>query len=512
MKIKRCAIYTRKSDSDGLEQTFNSLKSQRSFAENYINQRAADGWRIIDKAYDDGGYSGATLERPALKSLMEDIHAGLIDCIVTYRIDRLSRSILDFAKMQVYFKDHSVDFFSVSEHVNSEDVNNSFMLNMTMTFSQHEREVAAKRTRDKIAASKRQGLWMGGFLPLGYDLGHRKLLVNPSEADLVRQIFQRFIILQSPIRLAEELNQAGHRTKRITGRRSGRTCGGSLFTRAALYRILTNAIYIGKISHQGKLYNGMHEAIVEEAVWQSVQGIFQQKPNATVSSGKTPMLLKGIIQCQACGVSMIPMSTTRRTHRGGRVKRNSAAKTARKAATVCDMLARARPDKAGLVMPDHLSRERYSRQYRYYVCNNKLCGKGCRGTNTYLPADQLEKMVVDEVRRVLQAPEIKTQVGQLLELEGLDKDRVFDFLRDMDAAWDMLFIREQITIIRTLVRVAEIGEDQITVRIRQGGLQSLALEHGQVEWCHAADTKQLPLKPPPAVTDKLPVLPASEMA
>jgi len=269
-RTRRCAIYTRKSSEEGLEQDFNSLHAQREACEAFIKSQTGEGWRLIKTAYDDGGLSGGTMERPALQHLLEDIRRRLVDVVVVYKVDRLTRSLADFAKMVEVFDAHGVSFVAVTQQFNTTTSMGRLTLNVLLSFAQFEREVTGERIRDKIAASKRKGMWMGGVPPLGYDVRDRKLTVNAAEADTVRLIFRRYLALGCVSRLRADLDQNGVRSKqRILT--SGRALGGCVFGRGALYHLLRNRIYRGEVVHRGIAYPGEHEAIVDEELWNAAR-------------------------------------------------------------------------------------------------------------------------------------------------------------------------------------------------------------------------------------------------
>jgi DNA invertase Pin-like site-specific DNA recombinase len=261
-KRPRCAIYTRKSTEAGLEQDFNSLDAQREACEAYIKSQTHEGWKLLPRHYDDAGLSGGTLNRPALRCLLDDIDAGRVDVIVVYKVDRLTRSLTDFAKLVELFDEHEVSFVSVTQQFNTTTSMGRLTLNVLLSFAQFEREVIGERIRDKVAQSKAKGIWMGGPVPLGYDLGDRELLINPTEAELVRQIFALYLERGSVRALKAELDRMGIRSK-IRRHRNGRVTGGGPFSRGHLYRLLANPFYIGKLPHKGKLHDGKHEAIVD---------------------------------------------------------------------------------------------------------------------------------------------------------------------------------------------------------------------------------------------------------
>lgn len=266
----RCAIYTRKSTEEGLDQEFSSLDAQREACENFIRSQAGEAWRALSERYDDGGFSGGNLDRPAMQRLLDDVDRGRVDVIVVHKVDRLTRSLMDFARIVERLDAKSVSFVSVTQPFNTTSSMGRLTLNVLLSFAQFEREVTGERIRDKIAASKAKGIWMGGNVPLGYDLGDRRLIVNPAEAEQVRHIFTRYLALRSGVMLAKELQRDGLRTKRWTSR-TGRTRGGGAFGCGALYYLLQNRLYLGEIAHRGAVHTGEHEPIVGRELFEAVQ-------------------------------------------------------------------------------------------------------------------------------------------------------------------------------------------------------------------------------------------------
>jgi len=269
-RARRCAIYTRKSSEEGLEQDFNSLHAQREACEAFIKSQTSEGWKLIKTAYDDGGLSGGTMERPALQRLLADIGDGLIDIVVVYKVDRLTRSLADFAKMVELFDAHGISFVAVTQQFNTTTSMGRLTLNVLLSFAQFEREVTGERIRDKIAASKRKGMWMGGVPPLGYDLRERRLVINPSEADTVRHIYERYLELGCVRQLSKELEKRGIVSK-VRVSQKGIKSGGCRFSRGALYELLANPIYIGEIRHKQERHPGQHKAILRRELWERVQ-------------------------------------------------------------------------------------------------------------------------------------------------------------------------------------------------------------------------------------------------
>ena len=294
--IFRCAIYTRKSSEDGLEQEFNSLDAQREACEAYVTSQRHAGWIALPEMYDDGGLSGGSMERPALQRLLSDIKAGKVQIIVVYKVDRLTRSLADFAKIVDVLDAHDASFVSVTQQFNTTTSMGRLTLNMLLSFAQFEREIAGERIRDKIAASKAKGMWMGGNVPLGYDVKDRKLVVNAAEASSVRSIFRRYAELGSVTLLKAELERAGVVSKRREGA-SGQLAGGRRFSRGALYLMLQNRLYRGEVAHKDQIYPGQHEAIVEPELWQTVQDKLaaNRRERSLAMGAEAPSLLSGLI-------------------------------------------------------------------------------------------------------------------------------------------------------------------------------------------------------------------------
>lgn len=295
-KPVRCAIYTRKSTEEGLDQAFNSLDAQREACAAYIESQKHEGWKLVRVAYDDGGYSGGTMERPALTKLLADVDAGLIDTVVVYKIDRLTRSLADFAKIVERFEKRSVSFVSVTQSFNTTTSMGRLTLNVLLSFAQFEREVTAERIRDKIAASRARGIFMGGCPPLGYDARDRKLVINKTEAETVRLIFRRYLALGSVGNLAAELNAKGITTKAWTSV-AGKPVGGGSWYVGPLRWLLRNRVYVGDAVHKGRAYPGEHEPILERSLFEEVQTLLEGNRVARKESivRESPGLLTGLI-------------------------------------------------------------------------------------------------------------------------------------------------------------------------------------------------------------------------
>jgi site-specific DNA recombinase len=311
----RCAIYTRKSTEEGLEQEFNSLDAQREACGAYILSQRHEGWSEVPELYDDGGYSGGTMERPALKRLLADIEAGKVDVIVLYKVDRLTRSLADFARIVEVLDKQGASFVSITQSFNTTTSMGRLTLNVLLSFAQFEREVTGERIRDKVAASKAKGMWMGGVVPLGYRVCERKLVIDPAEAETVRMIFKRYAKLGSTGELADELQRRGIVTKRRV-LSNGRTYGGQAFTRGALAHLLQNHHYVGEVAHRDQIYPGEHEALIDRALWDKVQARLanNRRERRTSSRAQQPSMLAGMIT-DGFGRPMTPTHANRGTKR-----------------------------------------------------------------------------------------------------------------------------------------------------------------------------------------------------
>ncbi len=298
----RCAIYTRKSTDEGLSQEFNSLDAQREAAEAYILSQRHEGWLALPNRYDDGGFTGGNMERPALKRLLADIDAGRVDAVVTYKVDRLSRSLLDFARLMEVFDKHEVRFVAVTQQLDTRSSLGRLSLNVLLSFAQFEREIIAERTRDKISAARRKGKWTGGYPVLRYDVDPRggRLVVNGLEAAQVRAIFDLYLEHRSLVAVAREVNCRGWTTKRWTTK-DGREHRGRPLGKGDIYRILTNVIYTGQVNHKGTIYPGEHPAIIDSAVFEAVGERLRENglTGGKEVRNKYGALLRGLLHCDA---------------------------------------------------------------------------------------------------------------------------------------------------------------------------------------------------------------------
>jgi site-specific DNA recombinase len=357
-KTTRCAIYTRKSTEEGLEQEFNSLDAQREAGEAYIASQRHEGWQCLSQRYDDGGFSGGNLERPAMRRLLADIEAGQIDVVVVYKVDRLSRSLLDFARIMQTLDGHKVSFVSVTQQFNTTHSMGRLTLNILLSFAQFEREIISERTRDKIAATRRKGKWSGGLPLLGYHVKQGKLLVDAEEARQVRGIFSLYRDKGSLLATAEELNRRGWRTKAwIT--KKGKRRGGRPWDRGRVHLLLTNVAYRGQVRYKTEVHPGEHEAIVAAGLWQDVQRQLAQNCVPGQARRRHAALLSGRLRCAACDAAMSHNYT---------VKRN--------------------------------------KRYRYYVC----CAAQKRGWDSCstksVPAGEIERIVVEQIRAIGRDPSL----------------------------------------------------------------------------------------------------------
>jgi DNA invertase Pin-like site-specific DNA recombinase len=417
----RCAVYTRKSSEEGLEQEFNSLHAQREACESYIASQRSEGWVLVRDQYDDGGISGGTLERPGLIRLLADIEDGLVDVVVVYKIDRLSRSLMDFSKLVEVFDRNGVTFVSVTQSFNTTTSMGRLTLNILLSFAQFEREVTAERIRDKVRASRMKGMWMGGCPPLGYQVKDRKLVENLADAAHVRWVFARFIEIGSGTELARELGERGVTTSR-----------GHRIDKKFIYRMLNNRVYIGEAVHKGTSYPGEHSAIIERETWDKVHAILTESPRkrAARTRADTPALLRGLLY----GPDGAAFSPTH-TRKGGRL-------------------------------------------YRYYVSQTVLKHGAGSCPVGRVPAGEIEAAVIDQMRAVFRQPEIVVGTWKAAREKdvGINEVETHAALIRLDPLWDELFPAEQARIVALLVERVDIGTVGLNVRIRMDGLAGLVRE------------------------------------
>ncbi len=361
-KPVRCAIYTRKSTEEGLDQPFNSLDAQREAAEAYIRSQASEGWTLVAEHYDDGGYTGANMDRPALKRLLADVQAGKVDCVVVYKVDRLTRSLFDFARIIEVLDKHGASFVAVTQQFNTTTSFGRLTLNILLSFAQFEREIISERTRDKQIAARRKGQWTGGHLILGYDLDPRggRLVVNPEEAERVRAIFNWYLEGEPVARIVERCAELGWRNKQWTTRK-GRVYGGYALRKSHIYHLLANPLYTGRVRADGELHRAEHEPIIDQRTFELVEEKLKQNAPARLNPHRrrTEALLRGLLYCASCGAAMYPTYSS-----NGR------------------------------------------RQYRYYICV-----RATRADDGYCPtravsAPAVEEAVVESLRRFAVVPEV----------------------------------------------------------------------------------------------------------
>jgi site-specific DNA recombinase len=454
----RCAIYTRKSSEEGLEQEFNSLDAQREAGEAYIASQRLSGWTCLPDRYDDGGYTGGNMERPALAQLLSDIQAGKIQVVVVYKVDRLSRSLLDFARMMETFGKYQVSFVSVTQEFNTATSMGRLMLNVLLSFAQFEREIISERTRDKIAAARRKGKWSGGKPLLGYDVDPRgsRLVINPQEAKQVRAIFALYGTKHGLRPVLQELERRRWLTKQWVTHK-GHARGGKPFTKSSLHRLLTNVIYIGRLKYKKEVHKGEHDAILDKELWETTQKLLaRQGGRIEVSSptwGESP--LKGLLRCVPCGCSMTPSFAVKNR----------------------------------------------SQRYRYYVCCQAQRWGWQTCPSKSLPAVAIEQFTFQCVRGLLQdagrfqeavagacqhlnekASDDTTSKEPEASFEAagprMEKETVQRAQTHLASAWDTLPHEEQVGILRRVVeRVDYDGvKDQATLNYQAAGLIALVEE------------------------------------
>lgn len=453
---KRCAVYTRKSTDEGLDQEYNSLEAQRDAGLAFIASQRHEGWIAVCDGYDDGGYSGGNMERPALRRLMADIEAGKIDIVVVYKIDRLTRSLPDFAKLVEVFDRNGVSFVSVTQQFNTTSSMGRLTLNILLSFAQFEREVTGERIRDKIAASKAKGMWMGGVPPLGYDVVERKLIVNEREAELVRDIFRRYGEHGSAARLVRELSAEGQTTKAwIT--QSGRHRAGRTIDQQYLFALLRNRIYLGEISHNDQWYAGQHEAIVNTSLWEAAHAFIERRKKAPRDRvAKHAALLSGLLFA---------------------------------------------PD--GQRMLHTYVKKKSGRQYRYYV--PYLHKRRSAGASVlpaiqdvgYLPAAEIENAVLAQIQTTLAAPQMLVAVWRACQQHtagaNLDEAQVVVAMQRIGDVWAQLFPAEQQRIARLLIERVQLHGQGLDIVWREDGWLGLGADvaaHPLVGETHEQDVEE----------------------
>ena len=393
-----CAIYTRKSTTEGLDQDFSSLDNQRESAENYIKSQQHEGWTVSPELYDDGGFTGANIERPALQKLLTHIKEGKINCVVVYKVDRLSRSLLDFSQLLEFFDKHNVAFVSITQHFNTNTSMGRLTLNILLSFAQFEREIISERTRDKMGAARKRGQWLGGRPPFGYayDPNEKcKIIIEPATAEIVRKVFSLYLEKNSALEVAQSMNAVGLRTHSWTTK-TGKTVGGTKYSLTRVVYMLKNQAYIGKVNYKGQIYPGLWPAIIDEETWAKVQARMEshrKERKAYRNTGYSGLLSK-ILKCKACGCAMVHTYVLKKGHH----------------------------------------------KYRYYYCSNALKRGKTECAIRYINAHALEECFEQSLRCAVKAKSLSNRP----EAEAI-----------LSPIWESLFFEEKQRIIRTLVANAD---------------------------------------------------------
>lgn len=475
----RCAIYTRKSTEEGLDQDFNSLDAQREAAEAFIRSQRGEGLVALPERYDDGGFGGGNRDRPALERLLADVRGGAVDCVVVYKVDRLSRSLIDFAHIIEIFDKCNVSFVSVTQQFNTTNSLGRLTLNILLSFAQFEREIIAERTRDKMSAARRKGKWIGGRPMLGYDIDRRssRLNVNGDEAIQVRAIFRLYLDYNALMPVVREIDRRGWRTKQWVTK-AGASHGGKRFTKSRLFRLLTNPIYVGNINFEKQIYKGEHEAIVEAEIWERVQQILRQNGRDGGSQVRDSYgtLLKGLLRCASCNAGMVRRYTTHdsRCHRAyvcvcsqpGRYSR-PISETNIKAATT-EQIRGIGSDPRVLAHAVVKAEEQRRRNIANLILEREMTQQV--SVRTQGVAD-LEERVGQAERRL---SEIVLELDSL-ESRAVDEDNLRAALTQFGPVWESLSSREQARIIRVLVdRIVYNGErNNLRVHFRSEGIRRM---------------------------------------
>ena len=431
---RRCAVYTRKSTDEGLDMEYNSLEAQRDAGLAYIASQRHEGWIALTDGYDDGGFSGGNIDRPSLKRLMADIEDGKIDIVVVYKIDRLTRNLTDFARLVEVFDRHGVSFVSVTQQFNTTTSMGRLTLNILLSFAQFEREVTGERIRDKIAAAKRKGMWMGGVPPLGYDVDNRLLVINEAEAAVVRRIFEEMLTVGSPTQIAVNLTADGITTKAWTTQ-EGQTRSGTRIDKKYLHKLLRNRIYLGELSHKGNWYPGAHPPIIDQELWDKVHTVLARDGHArsveTKIRSRTDALLRGLLYAPS-GERMYPTYSRKN-----------------------------------------------GRKYHYYVSKSESRFGAPGKSYERLPAPEIEAAVVAQIRTVLTSPESIASVVRHIQRNGgqIDEATTVMAMGRLNDVWDQLFPVERHRIANLMIEridLVHVGEVQgIKVKWRELGWDAL---------------------------------------
>lgn len=444
-KTLRCAVYTRKSTDRGLDQQFTSLDAQRDACLAYIASQRIEGWVPIETHYDDPAFSGGNLDRPALQRLLADIAMGLVDIVVVYKIDRLTRSLVDFAKLIEHFDQHNASFVAITQQFSTTNSMGRLTLNILLSFAQFEREVSGERIRDKIRASKQKGLWMGGIPPLGYDVKDRCLVVNAAEATLIRRVFTHVADGGSVTQLLYVLQREGVTSKSWTTQQ-GHHKSGRLIDKGMIYRWLHNRTYLGELSHKGEWYPGKHKAIIDQTLWDSAHRCLSQHNHRRTStdeaSSDAPFLLKGLLVTED-GRALTPYSTIRK--------------------------------KSG-------------RRYRYYVSTVAIKEGDQHVALPRLPAAELESVVIQPIRYLLRTEPVINRIVDAMNAmnDAVDEAHITVAMCRMERIWEQLFPHEQARILQLLIEKIVVTPSAIDIRLQPNGIEQLAWE--------VTDTANAPIK------------------
>lgn len=420
----RCAIYTRKSSEEGLEQSFNSLEAQREACRAFVLSQKHEGWAALANRYDDGGFSGGTMERPGLKELLNDIRAGKVDTVVVYKVDRLTRSLTDFSKIIEIFDAHKVSFVSVTQHFNTTTSMGRLTLNVLLSFAQFEREITGERIRDKIAASKKKGMWMGGLVPLGYDCVDRRLVVNQAEADTVREIFRQYWRLGS-VSKVKQLLERRQICSKVRTSSAGRARGGASYSRGALYHLLNNRIYVGETVHREESYSGQHQPIVPRELWNRVAARLRENNQAhrNGESHSTPSLLSSKL-FDSSGVRFTPTHSVKN-----------------------------------------------GKRYRYYASQAVVRKADIQPAIARFPAQELERFVLSQIHLMLQDPS-KCTAGMR---DASSKDVAAERAKQLAKEWPTLGSSKQSEIVGNILTRVTIGQTTVWIEIDKSKLLAILL-------------------------------------
>lgn len=425
-KKVRCAVYTRKSTEEGLDKEFNTLEAQRESGENYIKSQSHEGWVVNPEHYDDGGFSGGNMNRPALQRLFSDIKDGKVDMIVVYKIDRLTRSLLDFAKMVELFNKYNVSFVSVTQHFNTCDSMGKLTLNILLSFAQFERELSSERIRDKFAASRKKGMWMGGSVPLGYDLKDKKLIINKKEAEIVKFIFEDYLVSFSEQKTACDVNALGYEPKKRFCK-DGHLRGKGTFNKNMISSILNNPTYLGKCPHKGELYEGQHKAIITQDLWDKVKAAKKKNSEHRFLEPRSVKntLLKGLVECECCG-AMVPTRTKQR-----------------------------------------------NKYYEYYTSLKAVREGYDKCQVGSIPAAELDMFVLEKVQAIFKCPEIIQELAKQIKplRPDIGEKEIFDIVQNMDKVFRYFSPATLQSVIRQVVERVLIGTDYIKIKFSSFGIK-----------------------------------------